>query len=77
MESSLVWLTLTGFEKQEVLEELGFSVDGKGYLMLNGEFVKSPEGTDKVRVDDVKAVIPGSLLVITDVSEVEELSDEN
>ena len=74
MSDDLVWLTIEGLEKKEVLEGMGFKISKSGTLTLNGENVISFGET--VKAEDVKAVVPGSLTVITDVSEVESFLDE-
>lgn len=72
MEENLVWLTIEGLDKVEVLKGLGFEIDEKyNILSLNGKNVRTLDGSELVRVEDVKAVVPGSLAVVTDLSEIE------
>jgi hypothetical protein len=68
----LVWLTMQGVSKKEILEGLGFEINKAGVLVLNGEEVKALDDPEvKVKAGDVKAILPGSLKVITDISEME------
>ena len=70
----LVWLTIQGVDKREILEGLGFEINKSGVLSLNGKEVKALDNPEvKVRAGDVKAILPGSLTVITDISEIEML----
>jgi hypothetical protein len=70
-----IWLTIQGVEKREILEGLGFRINESGILSLNGKEVTALDNPkEKIRAVDVKAVLPGSLTVITDISEVEMLS---
>jgi len=70
----LVWLNIEGIEKREILEGLGFEIKRSGILFLNGKEVKTLDNPElPVRVVDVKAILPGSLTVITDISEMEML----
>ncbi len=70
----LVWLTIQGVEKREILEGLGFEINGSGILSLNGKEVRTLDNPElAVKVADVKAILPGSLTVITDISEMEML----
>ncbi len=71
----ILWLTFEGLDKHEILTGLGFEINDHGTLLLNGEFLRSANG-EKVTADSVKAVVPGSLSVFTDVSEIEELLEE-
>jgi ethanolamine utilization microcompartment shell protein EutS len=75
MKEDLVWLTIEGLDKRELLEGLGFEIKKSGILTLNGKEVKALDEDISVRADDVKAVVPGSLAVITDISEVEMFLD--
>lgn len=68
----MLWLTFEGIEKEEILKGLGFEINGEGLLLLNGKLVKKDRG-DAVKADSVKAIVPGSLSVFTDVSEVEDI----
>jgi hypothetical protein len=68
-------LNIKGVSKKVILEGLGFKVDRSGMLTLNGNIVKALDQNVSVRADDVKAVMPGSLKVITDISELETLED--
>ncbi len=72
--NNLVWLTVQGVEKREILEGLGFKIGESGTLSLNGKEVKAIDNPEQVvKVADVKAILPGSLAVITDISEIEML----
>jgi hypothetical protein len=75
LENKLLWLTFDGLEKAEILKELGFEINDAGLLLLNGKLVKKDSG-DAVKANSVKAIVPGSLSVFTDVSEVEDLLEE-
>ena len=71
MDNDLVWLTIEGINKREILEGLGFVVNRSGTLTLDGKTVKAIDEDVDVKMDDVKAIMPGSLRVITDISELE------
>ena len=68
----MLWPTFEGIEKEEILKGLGFEINGEGLLLLHGKLVKKDSG-DAVKADSVKAIVPGSLSVFTDVSEVEDI----
>ena len=73
-----IWLTISGIQKQEILEGLGFSIV-EGRVTLAGVDCLDLEG-NRVFIKDVRAVIggkDGGLILITDVSEVELLEDED
>lgn len=71
---NLVWLTVQGVEKREILEGLGFEIGESGILSLNGREVRALDNPEqRVKVAEVKAILPGSLTVITDISEIEML----
>ena len=76
MDNIPVWISISGLDKKEFLEGIGFVVEKSGFLKRDGRYVKSLDGDKNVHYDEVKAVVPGSLTVITDVSEVEEFTDE-
>jgi len=70
----LVWLNIGGIEKRDILEGLGFEIKRSGILFLNGKEVKTLDNPElPVMAVDVKAIIPGPLTVITDISEMEML----
>lgn len=70
----LVWLNIEGVGKKEILDRLGFEIKRSGILFLNGKEVKTLDNPElAVKAVDVKAIIPGSLTVITDISEMEML----
>ncbi len=71
VDKNIVWLTIDGANKREILEGLGFKVGSGGVLMLKGKKVKALDEDVDVKADDVKAVLPGSLTVISDLSEIE------
>lgn len=75
VDNDLVWLTIKGVDKREILEGLGFVVDRLGYISLDGKSIKAIDEDVDVKVDDVKAIMPGSLRVITDISELEILDE--
>jgi hypothetical protein len=67
-----VWLTVQGVSKKDILEGLGFEVNKNGLLILNGEKVKAIDDPElDVKANDVRAILPGSLKVVTDISEIE------
>lgn len=74
--AELIWIRIEGLEKREILEGLGFTVSEEGYLSLGGEEAKSLDGTPRVNMKEVKAIVPGSLALITDVTEVELLENQ-
>ncbi len=68
----LIWLTMQGVGKIEILKGMGFEITKSGTLSLNGEEVKALDNHEiGVKPSDVKAILPGSLKVITDLSEIE------
>jgi len=71
MGKKLLWITIKGLDKVEILEGFGFKVLDSGILTLNGKMVMSSDGTGPVKAEEVKAIVPGSLSVVTDVSEME------
>ncbi|MGC8726330.1 MAG: hypothetical protein ACP5RS_07165 [Thermoplasmata archaeon] len=77
MLKDLLWVRIDGIEKDILLKYMGFDITEAGVLMLNGKPVKTIDGNDQVKVEYVKAVLPGSLSVITDISEVEQYSDDD
>jgi len=70
--NDILLIKFEGVQKREILEGLGFSVDRHGYLLRNGEKIKTHDGSAYAKVDDVKAVLPGSLDIITDLIEAED-----
>jgi hypothetical protein len=75
MKDNLLWLTFEGLDKVEILKGIGFEISSNGSLLLEGKEVKSIDGSENVKVDEVRAVVPGSLRVVTDISEMEPLFD--
>jgi len=75
MVEKLLWITVEGLDKVEILEGLGFKVLDSGILTLNGKNVLSSDGTGPVKAEEVKAIIPGSLSVVTDISELEPIME--
>lgn len=71
-ENDILFIKFEGVEKNEVLEGLGFEVDSHGFLLREGRHVKTHDGSSNVKVDDVKAVLPGSLDIITDLIEAQD-----
>ncbi|MFG1449891.1 MAG: hypothetical protein AAE983_04540 [Thermoplasmataceae archaeon] len=69
------WIKIEGLEKKEILEKMGFKIDDDGVLLINGKRAKSVDGTAYVKLGDVKGVVPGSLSLIIDISEVELLEE--
>lgn len=68
----LIWLTIQGIDKKEILEGMGFKIDKTGILFLEGKEVKAIDNPDvSLRISDVIAIVPGALKVITDISEME------
>ena len=68
----LIWLTIQGIDKKEILEGMGFKIDKTGILFLEGKEVKAIDNPDvSLRISDVIAIVPDSLKVITDISELE------
>ena len=65
------WIKIEGLEKDQILKNMGFTVDQNGYLYINGRGAESVDGTTGVKVTDVKGIVPGSLALITDISEIE------
>lgn len=68
----MLWLTFEGIDKEEMLKGLGFEISSEGLLFLNGKSIRNGDG-DAVNAESVKAIVPGSLTVFTDVSEIEDL----
>ncbi len=50
---------------------MGFIISDTGYLDIDGKSAASVDGATGIKVSDVKGIVPGSLALITDVSEVE------
>ena len=76
--NDLVWLTINGADKREILEGLGFKIESNGNISLNGEKVTVVDDPEQfVKVSDIKAIVPGSLKVITDISELEIVYSED
>lgn len=76
--NDLVWLTIKGVDKREILEGLGFKIENNGNISLNGEKVTVVDDPEQfVKVSDIKAIVPGSLKVITDISELEIVYSED
>lgn len=73
MKENVLLISVEGLEKVEILQGMGFEINKAGYLLLSGENVTSIDGTERVRAEEVKAIIPGSLAVVTDISEMEPL----
>lgn len=71
----VVLIKFEGLEKKEVLESLGFVVGPGGYLLLGGKNVTTFDKSRLARIDDVKAIVPGSLAVITNLVEAEDYFD--
>ena len=76
--NDLVWLTIKGVDKREILEGLGFKIENNGNISLNGAKVTVVDDPEQfVKVSDIKAIVPGSLKVITDISELEIVYSED
>ena len=73
MKDDILWLMFEGLDKVEILKGMGFEINSSGYLFLDGKDVRSIDGSENVRADQVKAIVPGSLAVVTDISEMEPL----
>lgn len=71
-DNNIILINFQGVEKEEVLEGMGFSFDKSGYLLKEGKRVLTHDRSGYIRVADVKAVLPGSLDIITDLIEAEE-----
>lgn len=65
------WIKIEGLEKQEILAGMGFRITADGYLKIDGKNATSIDVTTGIKVSDVKGIVPGSLALITDISEVE------
>ncbi len=65
------WIKIEGFEKEDILKSMGFIISDTGYLDIDGKRAASVDGATGIKVSDVKGIVPGSLALITDVSEVE------
>ena len=70
--NEVLLVNFNGVEKREVLEGMGFKVDKNGYLLREGNKIKTHYGSAYVKIQDVKAILPGSLDVITDLIEAED-----
>lgn len=71
MDTVKQWIKIEGLDKEEILKNMGFIILDNGYLDINGRRAASVDGTTGIKVSDVKGIVPGSLALITDVSEVE------
>jgi hypothetical protein len=65
------WIKIEGLDKEDILKNMGFTISSNGYLNIDGRGATSLDGTSGIKVSDVKGIVPGSLALITDVSEVE------
>lgn len=70
--NEVLLVNFNGVEKQEILEDMGFKVDKDGYLLREGNKIKTHDRSAYVKIQDVKAVLPGPLDVITDLIEAED-----
>jgi hypothetical protein len=70
--NNILLIKFEGVQKSEVLWGMGFEIDERGFLLREGKNVKTHDGSAYVKIDDVKAVLPGSLDIITDLIEAED-----
>ncbi|MCW1309994.1 MAG: hypothetical protein QXP04_04860 [Candidatus Nanoarchaeia archaeon] len=70
-KNDMLLIKFNGLDKKEILENMGFEVRGD-YVFLNGNRVQTRDKTDFVKVENVKAIVPGSLELITDITEEED-----
>ena len=75
---NLLWITIEGIPRPEILEGLGYTITAKGNVMLNGVLQITGDGS-LIEVKDVLAIVSGTekgtIRLITDVSELEEDED--
>lgn len=62
---------LKGLDKEEILQSMGYEISKYGFLLRDGARVKTRDGSEYAKAKDVKAILPGSLEIITDLSEAE------
>ncbi len=65
-------LEIEGLDQRDILEGLGFVIDEKGYLYKDGKPVLSKIDNSNVKAEEVEAIVPGSLEVLSDPFEVSE-----
>lgn len=69
---------MQGIDKKEIIEGLGFESNRAGNLVLDGREVKTiDDSAVNVKANDVKAILSESLKVITDISEMELLFQQD
>ena len=65
-KNSVLWITIRGLDKKEILESFGLKVSNNNTIIFKGELFK---------VDEIKAIVGGednSFKLLTDVSEIED-----
>jgi len=65
-KNNVLWITIRGLDKKEILESFGFKVSDDNTIISKGESFK---------VDEIKAIVGGednSLKLLTDVSDIED-----
>ncbi len=72
---NLIWITIEGIPKPEILEGLGYTITVKGNVMLNSVLQTTGDGS-LIEVKDVLAIVPGkekgAMRIITDITELED-----
>lgn len=75
LTNDLMLIKVEGLQKEQILESLGFEIRD-GYLYRDGKEVKTHDGSNYAKTEDVIAIMPGSLDVVTDLTELEDYFKE-
>jgi exopolysaccharide biosynthesis protein len=73
----ILLIEVKGLDKEEILISMGYEISKDGLLLRDGMRVKTRDNSGYAKAKDVKAILPGSLEVITDLSEAESYFSEN
>lgn len=77
--NKLLWISIKGLEKREILEAMGFEITESGYLANKEEIIKDLDG-EPALIDFLKAIIPNptgpGMAFITDLSQLEMMGDD-
>lgn len=70
----LLWVSIEGLEKEEILEAMGFQISSSGYIANREGIIRDLDG-EFVTLDSLKAIIPNpegpGIAFITDISQIE------
>lgn len=72
--NKLLWVSIEGLEKEEILEAMGFQISSYGYIANKEGIIRDLDG-ESVTLDSLKAIIPNpegpGIAFITDISQIE------